>query len=175
MGLQDIIRNLERELAQHLKDSALKTEGFQRALQNLKGINNIDAVEMDEKVNVDNPDYIGYPINGSVFEKFQFFQSTINRVWRKNEFIAFIKDIEEHKQFVKTTKDLDTITRQLVKSKKLFSMIFSDSRIYTYYTTEFDWLKKDNNKWYLDEMHMPPKGELDKLKDPSITKVNEHD
>lgn len=160
--MQEIVTEIEDQLLIRLKETEILQNMLkecsdytkQGSTQNIKS-NLIPASET----------FPGYPLNGSLIEKFEFLEQIHLRMWNKSEMEKLIIKAEGEEFAKKTLHNISQKLSALAKQCRLIKMQYGkQSRWNCFYTTRMEWIEviKGNDTHYFSVVpkHAPDESHL---------------
>jgi hypothetical protein len=119
---------------------------LQSTVTTLRALGNEDAPLAKENIATNElANYPGYPLQGSLIEKFAYLEDQTLKVWRMSDMLAIIQKIEGKKQSAKTLKSARQKAHYYLKNKELIRLQYGSKRAYTFFTTRPEWVEKEND------------------------------
>jgi len=114
-----------------------------------------------------NDDFIGYPKGENLLAKLHYYEDRENRVWKIQAATAFLEKAEGSKR---AFNNMAQKINYYVKKNQMISLKYNNSRLYTFYTTRYEWVEgvtkiKGKFKATLVPGHEPLPQELSNLTD----------
>ncbi|MCW3102440.1 MAG: hypothetical protein JWO09_880 [Bacteroidetes bacterium] len=142
----EIIKGLEEEILPRLKEiSVLQKEVavLQTAVETLRGIEKApEAAVSDIKQDFNLTDYPGYPLNGSIIEKYQYLEDRALKVWNRRDMEALIQKIEGKRHAAKTLKSARQKVSYHIKVHELIRLKYGNKTKYSFFTTRPEWVER---------------------------------
>jgi hypothetical protein len=89
--------------------------------------------------------YPGYPLNGTLIEKYAYLEDKTLKVWRMVDMWGLIQQIEGKRQSTKTLKSARQATHYFLKTRELIRIQYGGKRAFTFFTTRLEWIEKEND------------------------------
>ena len=140
----------------------------------------IEAIDWDEDAkkvlsNEVSP-YPGYPFEGSLLEKIEYWQDMYGTVWQNRKMKQWIESAEG--KGTPSTKNLSQRITHWMKKGQMYSMKINGSNKYTFFFTRAGWVKSEGvgkkAEHTLLPPHMPNDEDLKKLNEVQKSKSQFH-
>jgi len=146
----EIIKDLEDQILPRLKEiKTLQDEvsALQSTVDTLRGLDQREVATKPKEVIMDNDlnNYPGYPLNGSLIDKYRYLEDKTLRVWLKQDMEKLIGQIEGKKQASKTLKDSRNKAYVHIQRKELIRLKYSNKNSFSFFTTRSEWIEREQN------------------------------
>ena len=102
-------------------------------------------------------DFPGYPKEGSLIDKIKYFENMDMRMWRKKDMENMLIKAEGEKGEV-IAKHLSSKLHYYTRHGHLINMRYNNSNLYSFYTTNRDWVEQARNGQHKVREGHEPKG-----------------
>ena len=108
-------------------------------------------------------DFPGYPEEGTLIDKIKYFENMDMRMWKKMEMEKLLIKAEGEKGKI-IAKHLSSKLHYYTRHGHLINMRYNNSNLYSFYTTNIDWIEKGRNGQHkVREGHEPNEIHIQKL------------
>lgn len=163
----ELITELENEIVGRLKCiSTLQGEvdAMQLTVSALRKIIGEDSSVVAETNKNEITSYPGYPIEGSIIDKFRYLEDKTLRVWTLSEMETLIHDAESGHRAIDTLKGLKPKLYYHIARHELIKLKYGNKNTYIYYTTRSEWVERlqdgENTTFRLFPKHEPEQSQL---------------
>jgi hypothetical protein len=165
----DIIIDLEEnEILPRLKTIEVlqsEVDALQQTVSSLRMLEG-EIISKPQKLAIEPTlqNYPGYPMQGTLIEKYSYLEDKELKVWSKDDLDNLIEKIEGPEQGAITLRDGRKKIYYYIRIGKLIRVTFADKRKYTFFTTRMEWFERQNRngemKFYLLPEHQPKTSQL---------------
>lgn len=144
----DIIKELEDQILPRLQEIKIlqgEVDTLQRsaaALRELDGGVLLPVKENSQDSSL--ADYPGYPMHGTLIEKYRYLEDRTLKVWRKKDMEELILKIEGKRHAAKTLKSARQSSAYYIKKGALINLRYANKNNYSFFTTRSEWVERND-------------------------------
>ncbi|HWY09963.1 MAG TPA: hypothetical protein VN026_01500 [Bacteroidia bacterium] len=146
----DIIFDLEEQILPRLKQIKLlqgEVDTLQKTVSALRQLDVEGPQPIKETAQENNlSNYPGYPMNGTLIEKYRYLEDKTLRVWSKTDMEILIEQVEGKTEAIETLKSARQKTHYYISRHELIKLKYGNKNNYTFFTTRPEWVQRDNNE-----------------------------
>lgn len=146
----EIIQDLEDQMIlrlQRIKALQNEVDLLESTVSSLRELNedgtSLTKEPIQEKNGLEN--YPGYPLNGTLLDKYRYFEDITLKVWTREEMILLIEKAEGKRQSAKTLKSSRQKTHYYIKTRELIKLKYNNKNNYSFFTTRPEWVERVEN------------------------------
>ncbi len=164
----EIITDQEDQILIRLKEiksMQIEVDTMQKFVASLRNMGNEEiskpSTEESSSGNVA-VNYPGYPLSGSLIEKFNYLEDQTLKVWTKKEMTQLIEQIEG-KKATRTLKNSDQKIHYYLQKHELINLKYNSSSKCSFFTTRREWIEQNEGVTHLLPQHEPEEIKLASL------------
>jgi hypothetical protein len=163
----EIIKDLEDQILARLKkikSMQTEVETLQKNVTALRELGEDETPVLIETTENPAANFPGYPLNGSLHEKFRYLEDRTLKVWMKRDMDLLIEQAEGKRHAAKTLKNSAQKIHYYIKKHELINLKYNNSNKYSFYTTRPEWTEQQNDGTvHLLSQHEPEASQIEKL------------
>lgn len=144
---EDIIFELEGQILPRLNQIKIlqnEVDTLQKTVSSLRGLGeNTPITKTNDQENT-LANYPGYPMQGTLIEKYNYLEDQTLKVWTKEQMEGLIATIEG-KHAKKTLKSARQKTHYYISKHELIKLKYSNKNGFTFFTTRSEWVEREDN------------------------------
>lgn len=171
MGLKEQIEDELLECKKVIEEKSKKMATLNKVWELLNEEVSPDLPKVKRDIVADIPDYNEYPIR-DLFNKIEHLIRKEKRLLRLSEIETAIINIEGDAKAKKTLKNMSADFKKFIKEGRVYGVKFGNSKMYTFYGTDQDWLDKSHpGQIKLFNEYYPPAHIMAHIKRPNLIVV----
>lgn len=104
-------------------------------------------------------DFPGYPKNGSLLDKFKYFEDKDHKMWRKKDMENSLR-LAEGPDGAALIKHLSSKLHYYADNGQLITMSYNGANLYSFYTSKFSWINISPDGYHTVKKEHAPSEEL---------------